>query len=83
MKLYAISLAASMILLQGCGTTVYKTQVEVYCPTLIEYPQEFSNGLADELEAIPDEETKKTTEAISDYVALRDEIRACIKQRDK
>ncbi len=72
-----------MTLLTGCGTTVYKTQVEVYCPTLIEYPVEFNNGLADELEAIPEEQIKNTTEALSDYVALRDEIRACIKQRDK
>lgn len=68
-------------LLSACATPVYKTKLEIYCPPLKEYTQEFNKKLASEVERLPSD--AKTVEALSDYVALRDTIRACNSQRDK
>jgi hypothetical protein len=45
------------------------------CPPLKEYPESFSNRLANEMEALPADSA--TVEAIGDYIALRDSVRAC------
>jgi hypothetical protein len=45
------------------------------CPPLKQYPPEFSQRLATELEAMPADSA--TVEAIGDYIALRDSVRAC------
>ena len=71
-----------LTLLSGCASTVYKTELEVYCPPLKQYPQEFNEQLATEIESLPSDDTA-LVEALSDYIALRDKIRACIKERDK
>jgi hypothetical protein len=76
MKLKASALLIATSLLSGCASTVYKTQLEVYCPPLKEYSVEFGLDLADELERLPDN-TSKIVSVISDYIALRDLIRAC------
>lgn len=49
---------------------------------MIEYDVAFNNRLADEIENLPPDSTA-ISEAISNYAALRDKIRACRKERDK
>jgi hypothetical protein len=70
-----------MMLLSGCANTVYKTEVEVYCPTIKIYPEDFNNRLADEIEDLP-ADSQAISEAISNYIVLRDKVRACEKQAD-
>jgi hypothetical protein len=60
---------------------VYKTELEVYCPPLKQYTEAFNRQLSEEIvELKPSQEAIVTV--ISDYVALRDQIRACEKARD-
>ena len=70
-----------MMLLSGCANTVYKTEVEVYCPIIKIYPEDFNNRLADEIEDLP-ADSQAISEAISNYIVLRDKVRACEKQAD-
>lgn len=65
-----------MTLLTACANTVYKTEVEVYCPSIKQYSMDFNHRLADELDALP-EDSKAIDQAISNYIVLRDKIRAC------
>ena len=71
-----------MTLLTACATTVYKTELEIYCPSIKIYPEEFNNRLADEIEDLP-ADSQAIGEAISNYIVLRDKIRACEKQADE
>jgi hypothetical protein len=83
MKLKVISLVALMTLLTGCAGAVYKTEVEVYCPPIVEYNDEFNVKLLDEIESLPETDgNPAVVEALSDYAALRDKIRACKIERD-
>ena len=71
-------------LLSGCASTVYKTELEVYCPPIVEYNGEFNNKLLDEIESLPVSDGHQAiVEALSDYAALRDKIRACVEERNK
>lgn len=73
-----------MIYLSGCASTVYKTELEVYCPPIVAYKPEFNSRLADEIESLPDTNGNPAiVDALSDYASLRDKIRACQKERDK
>jgi hypothetical protein len=76
MKLRVSALLIATSLLSGCASTVYKTQLEVYCPPLKEYPVEFGLDLAEELERLP-EGSSRIVSVISDYIALREVIRKC------
>ena len=69
------------ISLIGCGT-VYdaETRLEIYCPPLIEYEEEYRNKLADEVQELPS--GSLIPEALTDYVELRGLIRVCIEERD-
>ena len=69
-------------MLSGCANTVYKTEVEVYCPSIKSYSEAFNNRLADEIEDLP-ADSQAIGEAISNYIVLRDKIRACEKQADE
>ena len=72
-----------MTLLTGCAGAVYKTEVEVYCPPIVEYNDEFNVKLLDEIESLPETDgSPAVVEALSDYAALRDKIRACKIERD-
>ena len=82
MKLKAISLVLGMTLLTACASTVYKTEVEVYCPSIKSYSEAFNNRLADEIEDLP-ADSHAIGEAISNYIVLRDKIRACDKQAEE
>lgn len=71
-------------LLSGCASTVYKTELEIYCPDIVNYDRQFNDRLLDEIESIPPSDGHSAiVEALSDYAALRDKIRACVKERDK
>lgn len=73
-----------MTYLSGCASTVYKTELEIYCPNIVNYNQDFNNKLADEIESLPDTNGNLAiVDALSDYASLRDKIRACQKERDK
>ena len=69
------------LLLSGCGETVYRTNLEVYCPPIEQYSSEFNQELADELDALYGDQTTIQM-AIADYAKLRDRIRACEKEKD-
>jgi len=70
-----------MVLLTGCAGTVYRTDLEVYCPPMKTYSDEYNAKLAGELDALPSANIAIDT-AITDYVALRDRIRACVSERE-
>jgi len=67
--------------LSGCAQTVYRTQLEIYCPQLKQYSEAFNNNLADEIESLPPD-NQAIEEAIGNYVYLRDRIRRCHAERD-
>ena len=71
-----------MGLLTACEGTVYRTNLEVYCPPIKKYSEEFNEALAGELEALP-QSYEAIPNTISDYAKLRDRIRACETERDK
>lgn len=71
-----------MTLLSGCAGAVYRTQVEVYCPPLVQYSAEYNNELADELDALP-QGYGAIPMAITDYAKLRDRIRRCEEEKEK
>lgn len=59
-----------LLAITACTTTPVAV-----CPPLKEYPESFSNLLANEIEAMPADSA--TVVAIGDYIALRDAVRAC------
>lgn len=70
------------LLLIGCGQTVYRTQVEVYCPPIADYSEDFNAQLANEIESLPPE-SKAINQAIKNYIYLRDRVRVCNEEKDK
>ena len=68
--------------LTGCVTTVYRTQLEVYCPSMAQYDDRFNNQLADEIDALPPD-SRAIEEAMKNYIYLRDRIRRCEAERNK
>ena len=80
MKLILLLTAA--LLLTGCAKTVYRTQLEIYCPQIAQYDERFNNQLADELESLPPE-NEAIDEALKNYIYLRDRIRRCNEEKDK
>jgi Tfp pilus assembly protein PilP len=77
-----IILLIAVALLSGCGTTVYKTQLEIYCPTIKQYGAEFNAKLATEIENLP-ADNMAINEAMGNYIYLRDRIRRCVEEKDK
>jgi hypothetical protein len=70
-----------MVSLIGCGT-VYRTQLEAYCPAVVVYSDEFKTGLSTELDSLPRQSTYVLT-AVGDYIALRDTLAVCASEREK
>ena len=68
--------------LTGCAETVYRTQLEIYCPAIKQYSEDFNNKLADELESLPSD-SRAIEEAMGNYIYLRDRIRRCEEEKDK
>ena len=79
MKLILLLTAA--LSLTGCAKTVYRTQLEIYCPLIKQYDERFNNKLADELESLPPE-SAAIDEAVKNYIYLRDRIRRCSEEKD-
>ena len=71
-----------MTSLIGCAETVYRTQLEVYCPPLAQYSQEWNEELAEELTNLPGQYSAIPM-AITDYAKLRDKIRRCKAEKEK
>ena len=71
-----------LVLLTGCGGAVYRTKLEIYCPPMAEYSDEYNRKLAEEIDSLPATSTALET-AITDYVTLRDRIRTCDAAKDK
>jgi len=78
----AILLLTAALSLTGCAKTVYRTQLEIYCPQIKQYDERFNNQLADELESLPAASTA-IDEAVKNYIYLRDRIRRCNEEKDK
>lgn len=71
-----------LVSLSGCAATVYRTQLEIYCPSIKQYSEDFNNKLADELESLPSD-SRAIEEAMGNYIYLRDRIRRCEEEKDK
>ena len=76
-----VLLILAAVLLTGCEKTVYRTNLEVYCPPLKSYSTDYNEALAQELEALP-EGYETIPNTIADYAKLRDRIRACEQEKD-
>ena len=63
----------------SCGKVAYRTNLEVYCPTLKSYPEDFGMQLADELVEAEEYgvDLPLTIETIEDYQILRKKVEAC------
>tara|TARA_E500000331_G_C16959589_1_gene584287 strand:+ start:190 stop:435 length:246 start_codon:yes stop_codon:yes gene_type:complete len=70
------------LLLTGCGQTVYRTKLEIYCPSIKQYDESFNQQLADEMEGLPSNYTA-IDEAMKGYIYLRDRIRRCEEEKGK
>lgn len=71
-----------MSLLNACATKGSST-LEVYCPQIVIYNEEFNSQLADELMDVSEEKSKAINTAMIDYIKLRDTLRNCYIERDK
>lgn len=74
-----------MSLLTACANTVYETELEIYCPDIVSYSNEFNARLIDELQALPPDSVEDPSAiviAIANYATLRRQIENCTKQRD-
>ena len=74
-------LVLAVVLLTGCEKTVYRTNLEVYCPPLKSYSTDFNEILAAELDVL-DEAYEAIPEVVTDYIKLRDRIRVCEQEKD-
>ena len=77
-----ILLLTVLVSLSGCGGTVYRTNLEIYCPALKKYSEEFNTKLANEIENLP-RDSRAIEEAMGNYIYLRDRIRRCEEEKDK
>ena len=75
-------LLIASLLLTGCAETVYRTKLEIYCPSLKNYSDEFNTKLANEIENLPSD-SRAIEEAMDNYIYLRDRIRRCEEEKDK
>jgi hypothetical protein len=67
--------------LTGCVRTVFEPRLEVFCPSIESYSQEFNQKIADEVQSLP--AGSATEAALIDYIRLRDRIRACNEAKGK
>ena len=75
-------LLIALVSLSGCAEPVYRTQLEIYCPAIKQYSEDFNNKLADELESLPSD-SRAIEEAMGNYIYLRDRIRQCSAEKEK
>lgn len=72
MRIVRVTAAWVLVLWMGAGCGSPKPGP---CPPLKPYTQAENEKLAEELESLPDEAV--TIDIIADYMALRDQLRAC------
>lgn len=73
-------LVTALLSLSACAETVYRTNLEIYCPPIVAYDSAFNERLAQEIEALPSGSTA-IEQTITDYAAMRDRARACQKEQ--
>lgn len=59
---------------------VFEPRLEVFCPSLPSYSEQFNQQIADEVQSLPS--STAIEEALIDYIELRDRIRACNQARE-
>jgi len=77
-----LPLILGVALLTGCAETVYRTDLEIYCPPVKQYSEDFTEILAVELDVL-DEAYEAIPEVVTDYILLRDRIRQCNAEKEK
>jgi hypothetical protein len=77
-----IILLIASLSLTGCAETVYRTDLEIYCPPIKEYSEDFTETLAVELDVL-DEAFEAIPNVVTDYILLRDRIRQCSAEKEK
>ena len=77
-----IVLLIALVSLSGCAETVYRTDLEIYCPPIENYSEDFSETLAVELDVL-DEAYEAIPEVVTDYILLRDRIRQCNAEKEE
>lgn len=77
-----IALLIASLSLTGCAETVYRTDLEIYCPPIENYSEDFNETLAAELDVL-NEEYEAIPEVVTDYILLRDRIRQCNAEKEK
>ena len=71
-----------MTWLASCGQVDYRTHLEIYCPKIKNYTNDFEQELASEIESL-DSSYTAIPRVVSNYGSLRDRIRACERQASK
>ena len=77
-----IVLLTALVSLNACAETVYRTDLEIYCPPVEQYSEDFNETLAVELDVL-DEAYEAIPEVVTDYILLRDRIRQCNAEKEK
>lgn len=70
-------LLASTTLLAACATVDSESAGVRACPTLVDYAAEFRERVAGEIERLG--EDSALVKMLSDYAAMREQTRACIR----
>jgi hypothetical protein len=71
-----------MTFLSGCATRVSSPDLEIYCPPIITYSDNFNEKLLGELQASSGN-GDAIVRALNDYIALRDKVKLCYREREK
>jgi hypothetical protein len=79
-KFVIASCMIAAISLTGCGTKVFETELEIYCPPIVQYNADFNRRLAAEIESLPSNSTA-IVEALADYAYQRELSERCQKVR--
>lgn len=72
-------LATVTSLLSGCATGASEQRIVTVCPPVAEYSREVLARAAEELGLLPD--TSAIAEMLADYSVMRDQARACGRNR--
>lgn len=76
-----LTILAMTMSLGGCGTASFNAPptVKVVCPAIQPYDSATQTKLADEFDALPAKSTLRR--AVGDYLNLRNQVRACNKDK--
>lgn len=71
-----------MTFLQGCATRVSSPDLEIYCPPIITYSDDFNEKLLSELQDYSGN-NDAIVKSLNDYISLRDKVKLCYREREK